>query len=52
MMRKVMKLALAAAMASGFLAAAPASAAIFEYEMTNGDVLTINSDTSSATWKW
>jgi len=51
MMRKIMKLVLTAAMASGLLAAAPASAAIFEYEMTNGDILTINSDTSTATWK-
>ncbi len=31
-------------------AATPASAAIYEYTMTNGDVLTINTDTSSATF--
>jgi hypothetical protein len=30
--------------------AVPASASIFEYEMTNGDVLTINTDTQSGTW--
>lgn len=50
-MRKILKLVMAAAMASGLMAAAPASATIFEYTMTNGDLLTINSETESATWK-
>lgn len=42
-----------ALIATGLMAAivsAPASAAIYEYTMTNGDVLTINTDTSSATF--
>lgn len=42
----------AIALAAGSMAAtAPASATIFEYEMTNGDVLTIDSDQASGTWK-
>ena len=37
--------------APAFAFAAPASASIFEYEMTNGDLLTINTITQSGTWK-
>jgi hypothetical protein len=43
-----------ATLAAGLMAAtmaAPASAAIYEYTMTNGSVLTIDTDTSSATFK-
>ena len=36
--------------AAAMLAAAPASAALYTYTMTNGDVLEIDSTTSSATW--
>lgn len=40
----------AIALAAGSMAvAAPASAAIFEYEMTNGDVLTIDTDAGTGT---
>ncbi len=37
--------------ASSMIAAAPASATIFEYTMTNGDVLTINTANGAGTWK-
>ncbi|GAA4643490.1 hypothetical protein GCM10023115_14500 [Pontixanthobacter gangjinensis] len=49
-----MKFTKNAIMAAGLLAAvaaAPASAATYEYVMTNGDVLTIDTDTSSASFK-
>lgn len=42
----------AAAMAlAATMMASPAAATIFEYEMTNGDILTINTDTESGTMK-
>ncbi len=37
--------------ASSMIVAAPASATIFEYTMTNGDVLTINTAAGAGTWK-
>lgn len=49
-----MKFTKNAMIAAGLLAAvaaAPASAATYEYTMTNGDILTIDTDTSSATFK-
>ncbi|MFZ1742229.1 MAG: PEP-CTERM sorting domain-containing protein [Pontixanthobacter sp.] len=47
---KITKHAMIAAGLLAAVAAAPASAGIYEYTMTNGDVLTINSDSSSATF--
>ncbi len=45
------KLGLATLIAAGTMTiAAPASATIFEYGFNNGDVLTINTETQSATW--
>jgi hypothetical protein len=42
----------AIALAAGSMAvAAPASATIFEYEMTNGDILTIDTEAKAGTWK-
>ncbi|NMW31714.1 PEP-CTERM sorting domain-containing protein [Altererythrobacter sp. RZ02] len=49
-MKNLKKACLAAAAAMA-VTAVPASAAIFDYTMTNGDVLSINTDTSSATLK-
>ncbi|WP_108787407.1 PEP-CTERM sorting domain-containing protein [Erythrobacter sp. Alg231-14] len=49
-MRKFTKQAAIALAATSMVAATPASAAIFEYDMTNGDVLTINTDTQTGTW--
>ncbi|MEL7198241.1 MAG: PEP-CTERM sorting domain-containing protein [Pseudomonadota bacterium] len=49
---KTLKTSAALAIAAGaMMAATPASAGIFEYEMTNGDVLTINTLTNSGTMK-
>ncbi|MGB7374821.1 PEP-CTERM sorting domain-containing protein [Pontixanthobacter sp.] len=48
-MKTLKKACIAAGLAIATVAA-PASAAIFEYTMTNGDILTINTDTSSATF--
>ena len=39
-----------AAAVGSLMAAAPASASIFEYSFNNGDILTINTDTETATW--
>lgn len=50
-MGKLHKQAAIALAASSMAFAAPASATIFEYEMTNGDVLTIDTDQQSGTWK-
>ena len=50
MMKTLFKAAAIAMAASATITAAPASATIFEYEMTNGDLLTINTDTQSGTW--
>ncbi|GAA4049861.1 hypothetical protein GCM10022213_22260 [Parerythrobacter jejuensis] len=51
-MIKNLKTKAATAVALGTLAmAAPANATIFEYDMTNGDLLTIDTDKSTATWK-
>lgn len=49
-MAKFYKAAAIAIAATTMAAAAPASATIFEYEFTNGDVLTIDTDTASGTW--
>lgn len=48
-MKTLKKACIAAGLAIATIAA-PASAAIFEYTMTNGDILTIDTDTSSATF--
>jgi hypothetical protein len=37
--------------AAGMIAAAPASATVFEYTMTNGDIVTIDTANGSGTWK-
>lgn len=37
--------------ATGAVMAAPASATIFEYEFNNGDILTIDTDNGTGTWK-
>ncbi|MCK0129366.1 PEP-CTERM sorting domain-containing protein [Erythrobacter sp. F6033] len=50
-MSKLYKSAAIALAASTMAVAAPASADIFEYEMTNGDILTIDTDTQIGTWK-
>ena len=50
-MRKLHKTAALAIAASTMAFAAPASATIFEYEMTNGDILTIDTESKSGTWK-
>ncbi len=47
---KKLKMATVALGMAAAVAATPASAAIYEYTMTNGDVLTINTDTESATF--
>ncbi len=48
---KTLKLGIAGLMAAGtMMAAAPASATIFEYGFGNGDKLAINTDTQTATW--
>jgi len=48
-MKTYQKALMAAGMAAA-MAATPASAAIYEYTMTNGDVLTIDTDTETATF--
>ena len=50
-MRKFTKTAAIALAASTMAVAAPASAAIFEYEFTNGDVMTIDTETATGTFK-
>jgi len=50
-MAKWHKQAALALAAGAMVAAAPASATIFEYEMTNGDILTIDTETQTGTWK-
>lgn len=50
-MAKMMKKAAIAFAATTMVAAAPASATIYEYEMTNGDILTIDTEKKSGTWK-
>lgn len=50
-MKTITKTAAIALAASTMAVATPASAAIFEYEMTNGDILTINNETGTGTWK-
>lgn len=47
-MKTYQKALMAAGMAAA-VAATPASASIYEYTMSNGDILTINTETSSAT---
>ena len=49
-MAKWQKNAAIAVAAASMSVAAPASATIFEYTMTNGDVLTIDTETQSGTW--
>lgn len=49
-MAKFFKTAAIGLAAASMVAAAPASATIFEYDMTNGDVLTIDTDTGTGTW--
>lgn len=49
-MNKFTKHAAIALAASSMVVAAPASASIFEYTFSGGDVLTINTDTKSGTW--
>jgi hypothetical protein len=49
-MSKFTQKAAIALAAGSMMAATPATAAIFEYDMTNGDVLTINTDTQTGTW--
>lgn len=49
-MTKFYKTAAIGLVAASMAVAAPASATIFEYEFTNGDVLTIDTDTQSGTW--
>ena len=49
-MRKFTKHAAIAAAASTMVIAAPASATIFEYEFSNGDVMTIDNETGTGTW--
>lgn len=49
-MRKFTKHAAVAIAASTMAVAAPASATIFEYEMTNGDILTIDNEAGTGTW--
>ena len=49
-MRTAIKTAAIAMAAAATVAAAPASAAIFEYEMSDGDILTINTDNGTGTW--
>lgn len=46
----VLKKAMIAAGAAGLMTATPASAAIYEYTMTNGDVLTIDNETLTGTF--
>lgn len=50
MMKTMFKTAAIAMAATATLAAAPASATIFEYDMSDGDILTINTDTGTGTW--
>ncbi|MEL7198240.1 MAG: PEP-CTERM sorting domain-containing protein [Pseudomonadota bacterium] len=49
-MKTIKNAALVALATGGMMAAAPASATIFEYQLKGGDVLTINTDTGTGTW--
>ena len=49
-MKNALKTAAIAMAATTMVAAAPASAAIFEYEMSDGDILTIDTDNGTGTW--
>nr|WP_298931172.1 PEP-CTERM sorting domain-containing protein [uncultured Erythrobacter sp.] len=49
-MRKLHKTAAIALAASTMTVATPASAAIFEYVMSDGDILTIDTETQTGTW--
>ncbi len=50
-MMKTLKIGIASLMAAGtMMAAAPASATIFEYGFGNGDRLAIDTETQTATW--
>ncbi|WP_379548208.1 hypothetical protein ACFCW2_03470 [Qipengyuania sp. DSG2-2] len=49
-MRNLKLAATGAAAIAALAVAAPANATIFEYGMTDGSVLTINTDTSTGTW--
>ena len=49
-MAKFFKTAAIGIAAASMMAAAPASATIFEYQFTNGDVLTIDTEAQSGTW--
>ena len=51
-MKSLFKHAAIALAAGGMVAAAPASATIFEYEMSNGDVMTIDNETGQTTQKY
>ncbi|WP_156423828.1 PEP-CTERM sorting domain-containing protein [Erythrobacter sp. YT30] len=50
MMKTVKQAAMVALAMGSMMAAAPASATIFEYQLKGGDVLTINTDTQTGTW--
>lgn len=49
-MKTMIKTAAIAMAATTMVAAAPSSAAIFEYEMSDGDILTINTASGTGTW--
>ena len=49
-MKSLTKHAAIALAAGSMMAAAPASAAIFEYTFTNGDVMTIDTEAQTGTW--
>lgn len=49
-MAKWIKATALALAATGAVAAAPASATIFEYEMTDGDIVTINTENGTGSW--
>ncbi|WP_298307766.1 PEP-CTERM sorting domain-containing protein [uncultured Erythrobacter sp.] len=49
-MKTAIKTTAIALAATTMVATAPASAAIFEYEMSDGDILTIDSEAGTGTW--
>lgn len=49
-MKTMIKSAAIVLAATTMVAAAPSSAAIFEYEMSDGDILTIDTDAGTGTW--
>jgi len=49
-MKKIAKTTAVALAATSMMVAAPASASIFEYTFSGGDVLTINTETQTGTW--